>query len=82
MGGGRKRLDDRLDLSAGITFQVKPGERVSTGDVVATVFAATSAKVERGLAGLAECATFGDTPEWELPLISHRVTTNGTEVLA
>ena len=77
MGGGRRSLDDVLDMSAGIKFHRKPGDRVEVGDDVATVFAADDNAVERGIEGLQNAVVIGADSPSLLPLVSHRVTMAG-----
>jgi thymidine phosphorylase len=38
MGGGRKKLGDRLDHSTGIEFLVRIGDKIETGQPIAHVF--------------------------------------------
>jgi pyrimidine-nucleoside phosphorylase len=45
MGAGRMHVDDRLDMSAGITLSKKLGDKVDAGGVLATLYGADPVKV-------------------------------------
>lgn len=81
LGGGRARKEDVVDPSVGFVITARPGDKVRQGEPVASVFARDSAGIEHGLKVLAEAITFGE-PMPLLPLVSHRLTKDGTEVLA
>ena len=80
MGGGRRRLGDVIDPSVGFVVSARPGAKVARGEPIASVFARDQAGIAIGLAALAEAIHFG-REEPRLPLISHRVTAAGVEVL-
>jgi thymidine phosphorylase len=83
MGGGRQRTDDKVDLGVGFRIGVEPGDRVRTGDPLATIHAANSGQVAIGRAALDSAMAIADEPgEAPLPLVSHRMTKDGTEVLS
>ena len=82
LGGGRTRMEDRIDPSVGFVFSAKPGDRVDRGQPVATVHASDSAGAARGLATLERAVVISDQQPTVLPLISHRVTRAGIEELA
>lgn len=46
LGGGRKRMDDILDLSVGLDQFVRIGEKVNEGDPLLRIHAATGSQVE------------------------------------
>jgi pyrimidine-nucleoside phosphorylase len=77
LGGGRTRMEDTVDPSVGFVITAKPGDWVQSGEPLATVFARDRAGVEVGLAALRHAITISDEAELPLPLISHRVTTDG-----
>jgi pyrimidine-nucleoside phosphorylase len=81
LGGGRVRIEDRVDHSVGFVLTVKPGDEVEEGDPIASVFARDDAGASGGLAALGEAIVIGDEGR-RTPLISHRITVRGTEVLA
>jgi pyrimidine-nucleoside phosphorylase len=81
LGGGRVRIEDRIDPAVGFVITVKPGDAVRSGDPIASVFARDEAGVAGGLAALAEAIVVGDEGRLT-PLISHRITSGGVEAAA
>ncbi|MEX2283652.1 MAG: thymidine phosphorylase [Gemmatimonadota bacterium] len=81
LGAGRAALESRIDPAVGFHITLKPGDRIHRGDPVATVFAASADQAEAAAARLRKAIRIGDTPIPCLPLISHRVTAHGVEVL-
>jgi pyrimidine-nucleoside phosphorylase len=80
LGGGRRTLDDVIDHSVGFVITVKPGDTVSEGEPIASVFARDKAGIDAAFRALSHAITIGGKSE-SLPLISHRVTGKGVEVL-
>ena len=80
LGGGRAKVGDVVDPSVGFVVTARPGDKVQAGEPIASVFARDRAGIDHGLKVLAEAITFGPPGEL-LPLISHRLTRTGTEVL-
>lgn len=72
LGGGRKRLDDVLDLSVGIEMCVGLGEEVDAGQPLARVFARPDAAA-RIRPDVLAAITVGDEPITPPPLIVERV---------
>jgi len=81
LGGGRARTDDTVDPAVGIVVPAKPGDRVTAGQVLATVHARDAESAARALAALGEAIFIADTGTLT-PLISHRVSRDGVEALA
>ena len=81
LGGGRTTMEDTLDLSVGFMISVRPGDWVEQGEPMATIFARDRAGVERGKAALRAAITVADEADPPLPLVSHRVTADGVELL-
>jgi pyrimidine-nucleoside phosphorylase len=81
LGGGRSRTDDAIDPAVGVVIPVKPGDRVSRGEVLAVIHARTEADAERCRTTLDEAIVLGEHAG-PLPLLSHRVTAAGVETLA
>lgn len=79
LGAGRSRMDSEIDPSVGFVVSVKPGDRVQSGQPLATVHARDEAATARGLAVLRRAIVVGAEPLPPLPLISHRVTKSGVE---
>jgi pyrimidine-nucleoside phosphorylase len=81
LGGGRRTLTDVIDPSVGFVITAKPGDKVSAGEPIASIFARNKAGIESGLAALGNAILIGGEVT-STPLISHRVTSRGVEVLA
>jgi pyrimidine-nucleoside phosphorylase len=69
LGGGRVRPDDHVDPAVGFVITAKPGDRVTRGEPIATVFASDDAGIELGRAALRTAIEIGDQPVDALPLI-------------
>ncbi len=83
MGGGRTRVEDAVDASVGFVITLKPGDKVLSGEPIASVFARDAAGVQLGFDALRQAIVIGDRlSERPLPLVSHRVTRDGVEPLA
>jgi pyrimidine-nucleoside phosphorylase len=81
LGGGRAMMEDKLDLSVGFMISVRPGDWVEQAEPMATIFARDRAGIESGKAALRAAITIADEAEPPLPLVSHRVTAAGVEML-
>ena len=81
LGGGRRTIEDEIDPAVGFVIPTKPGDRVRAGEPLASVFARDRAGIDVGLNALAEAVVIAEAGRLT-PLISHRVTAGGIEVLA
>jgi pyrimidine-nucleoside phosphorylase len=81
LGAGRGELGAKIDPAVGFHLTAKPGDEVEAGTALGTIHARTAADAERARKALAAAITIGSGPARPLPLISHRVTAAGTEVL-
>jgi len=79
LGGGRTRMEDRVDPGVGFVITAKPGDWVEAGEAIATVFARDEAGLRAGAGALREAIHIADEADPPLPLISHRVTELGAE---
>jgi thymidine phosphorylase len=77
LGGGRARMDDRVDPTVGFVITARPGEVVRRGEPLATVFARDADGIRLGSDALRHAITLADDADPPLPLISHRVTAAG-----
>jgi thymidine phosphorylase len=77
LGGGRVRVDDRVDPTVGFVIGVTPGDVVEAGEPVATIFARDAQGIEDGRAVLRRAIVIAGEAEPALPLLSHRVTAEG-----
>ena len=81
LGGGRTTMEDKLDLSVGFMITARPGDWVEQGEPLATIFARDRAGIESGRATLGSAILLADEAELPLPLVSHRVSSAGVELL-
>lgn len=79
LGGGRTHMDRKPDLSVGFHMRVRPGDEVSTGDLLATVHARDAEGTRTGEEVVRRAVTVGEVGEGpELRrLVSHRVDEHG-----
>ena len=80
LGGGRVRADQAVDWAVGIELACAPGRRVAAGECLAVVHARTDRSAAEAVAAVARAIVIGERAE-PLPLISHRVTRAGVDVL-
>jgi pyrimidine-nucleoside phosphorylase len=82
MGGGRTTVEDTVEPSVGFVITVKPGDKVLSGEPIASVFAKDTEGIQIGFDALERAITVGDKlVDRPLPLISHRVTKKGVETI-
>jgi pyrimidine-nucleoside phosphorylase len=81
LGAGRKRLDDIIYPGVGFHLTVKPGDEVTSGARIATVFAMDEEHADHGVHALLSSIRVGTAAPEPLPLVSHRITERGTEPL-
>jgi len=82
LGGGRTTMEDTLDLSVGFVITARPGDWVEQGEPLATIFARDRAGIDSGRATLRAAIAIADEADPPLPLVSHRVSASGVELLA
>jgi pyrimidine-nucleoside phosphorylase len=82
LGGGRTTMADVIDPAVGFVITAKPGDWVEANEPLASIYARDRAGIDRGRATLRSAILIADEAEPPLPLISHRVTSSGVEVLA
>jgi len=76
LGGGRRRVEDRVDHAVGIVDLAKVGCPVRRGDRLATVLANDAARLEEALALLDPALRIGDEKPDPPPLIGEVMTGN------
>ena len=82
MGGGRTRVTDPIDPTAGFVITARPGDRVTRGQPLATVHASDPDRLAAGIGALRAAIRIGEAlVEPPLPLISHRVTAGRVEAM-
>ena len=74
-------MDDPVDPTVGFVITARPGDWVEQGEPLATIFARDRAGVETGRQALRQALLIGDEADPPLPLVSHRVSTTGVEVV-
>lgn len=79
LGGGRRRMDDVIDLSVGFEVLVRVGDQVEAGDALGVVHARHDDDADRGASVLADAVTLADEAVELRALVSHRVTADGVE---
>jgi pyrimidine-nucleoside phosphorylase len=81
LGGGRTKMEDRVDPSVGFVITARPGDWVEQGEPLATIFAHDRAGVESGRQALRQSIIIADEADPPLPRVSHRVCGSGVEVV-
>jgi pyrimidine-nucleoside phosphorylase len=81
LGGGRSKVEDVVDPGVGFVVSARPGDKVESGEPLASIFARDKAGIEIGMRCLSEAITIGAGKPTLLPLVSHRVTIKGVEEL-
>jgi pyrimidine-nucleoside phosphorylase len=74
MGAGRTRADQAVDPAVGIQIDKKPGDEVSSGDVVARLFVRDRAKAAPLVERVASAFFYGDLRPAASPLVVGRIT--------
>jgi thymidine phosphorylase len=78
LGGGRRRMDDSVDLTVGFVLHAGPGDRLERGEPVGEVHAADETGLQIGLNILATAVEIADeAPAPRDPLIIERVVARG-----
>jgi len=74
LGGGRRRMEDPVDLRVGFVIRTRPGDWVGAGDPLGEVHAADADGLEKGLEILRNAVILmPDPPQPRQPLILERV---------
>lgn len=75
LGGGRQRKGDAIDHRVGLWLKAKVGDKVTAGDELGIIFAATEAAAQRAADHLQQAYTFAAAPVAALPIVYDRMTT-------
>lgn len=62
LGGGRKTKESKIDLTVGIVFEKKIGDRVKKGDTMAVLHANEQKKLEMAISRLSRAITINASP--------------------
>ena len=73
LGAGRRTLDAAVDPAVGFHITIKPGDRVDSGQPIATVHARDGAAAEVSARRLLEAIVIGDEAAAPLPLVVRRI---------
>ena len=82
LGGGRRNMEDEIDPSVGYVLTAKPGDTVAKRQPLATIYAKSAGDLEIGARALEQAIIIGDSAAESLPLVSHRITSKGVEIIA
>ncbi|MDZ4654664.1 MAG: thymidine phosphorylase [Coriobacteriia bacterium] len=72
LGAGRARKEDDIDLGAGLVMAHKVGDRVKTGDVIATLYTSNESRLPEAESRFRAGLRLSDTPV-EAPPLFHEV---------
>ncbi len=79
LGAGRVAMDSEIDTAVGFHITAKPGDNVVRGQPISTIFVRDRTTGEAALARLRAAMPIVDEKVEPMPLVSHRVTAQGTE---
>jgi len=74
LGGGRRRVEDRIDPAVGIDEILPLGQMVSRSDPIAVIHAADEASAEAAAVLLQKAFEIGQTDETQSPVVRQRIT--------
>jgi pyrimidine-nucleoside phosphorylase len=77
LGGGRERKEDAVDPAVGIAMHKKLGERIETGQSLATVYYNDEARAQRARELIANSCEISDSPASKRPLIQKIIGKSG-----
>ncbi len=73
IGGGRVRIDDRIDPTVGFMTEVKIGDRIEAGESIGTIYCADDSKAQEAATRIQAAYQIADRPPLELPLLLREV---------
>lgn len=79
LGAGREKKEDPIDFSAGIVLHKKVGDRVKTGEPLATFYTSSKQKCLEAEKLFREAVKISVEPPAAIPLVHARVTKDGVE---
>lgn len=71
LGAGRARKEDPVQAAAGVLLRVRPGDRVVTGQPLATLLTDTPEAIDRSRAALEGAFTLGDSSDCRPIVVGH-----------
>ena len=69
LGGGRRRVEDTIDHSVGIVFEVSLGDKIDPGQTLAVVHAANSSSAEAASQAITNHIHLGPNPPKSSPVV-------------
>ena len=82
LGGGRRNMEEKVDPSVGFVITAKPEDHVVKGQVLGTIHARSKKDLATGRSVLEQAIVIAESARPPLPLVSHRITARGVELLA
>ena len=79
LGAGREKAGEPVDPHAGILFHARRGARVEKGELIATLYATTAARLDEPIAILKQAIQFSEAPPAAVPLVSRIITRESAE---
>jgi pyrimidine-nucleoside phosphorylase len=73
MGGGRSKTDDVVDPTVGFVISARPGQKVSKGEPLASIYARDQAGIELARDALGRAIRIGEGRPELLPLVAERL---------
>lgn len=81
LGGGRRNMEEKVDPSVGFVVTAKPEDHVVKGQVLGTIHARSKKDLATGRSVLEQAIVIAESARPPLPLVSHRITARGVELL-
>jgi hypothetical protein len=82
VGAGRRVANAPVNMRAGILLHYTVGDSVTKGDAIATVYTDLGDMMDEAIHRLQSCIEYSDEPLIRLPMVTHRVSSTGTEAVA
>ena len=73
LGAGRVTKDDEPDLSAGLVLHIAPGEKITAGQSIATLYASDEGKLDGAEKMLLSSLKLSDAPVEDMPKLIYKV---------
>lgn len=73
IGGGRVRIDDRIDPTVGFVANLKLGDRIEAGESIGIIYCSDESKAREAAARIQAAYQIADQPPLELPLLLREV---------
>jgi pyrimidine-nucleoside phosphorylase len=81
LGAGRKVADAPVNMRAGILLHRTVGDSVTKGETIATVYTDLGDMMDEAIHRLQSSIEYSDEPLIRLPMVTHRVSSTGTEAV-